>query len=137
MQDPSKSISAVLVLTRCLLLQFFKLIAFIALLCAALYLWSGSHRLLWVVVVAIYALTLFAAPIAASIVRAQQGLPWLGRSWANALAVCFVWSGIVAALFIATLQFGQGMETSASDYFATIAVGGMIGVVVACVPVGR
>ncbi|MBB6066461.1 hypothetical protein [Pseudoxanthomonas broegbernensis] len=137
MQDPNKPLAIVLSLTRRLLLQFIGLVAVISLVCVALYLWSGNPKLLWVVVVAIYALALFSAPISASIARAQQGLTWLSRSWAKVLAFCLVWSGTVAALFIATLQFGQGMETSAFDYFAIIAAGGMIGVVVACIPVGR
>jgi hypothetical protein len=134
MQDRNISLTSLLSATFRLLPQFMALVGLIGLACVALYVWVGDSKLLWLIVVAFYALLFFSAPIASSSVRARRRLALMSRAGAKTFAFSFVWGGTFAALFVATLHVGQGMETTVTDYFATIAVGGLFCACVACIP---
>ena len=137
MQERSIPLSSLISAVLRLLPQLLALVAVVGLAGVALYFWAGNSKFLWFPVVIFFALTFFTAPLASSAIRARRRLRLLSSAGIKTLAFSFVWGGLIAAFFVATLHFGQGMETTTFDYLATAAVGGLVCATMACIPGNR
>jgi len=108
-------------------MQFLLLVALFALACTVIYFASGSSKNLPAVVEAtFFALMFFAAPLAASSLRAKLGVRLFTNAGGKSLLFCFTWGSFVVAAFIASLQLWQGMGATALNYLEAMGTAGFV-----------
>lgn len=108
------------ILAKALLLA--GLVSIVCLILSAAF---GASRILLAIPAIVFALALFAAPMASSLLRARRAYRVFSLPAATLSLYCFVWGAAIGGLFVGALRISQGMPVSLSNFAVSMWLAGI------------